>query len=124
VLYRSPKAKITLIDNDIAALNCSQYILNKNSLKGTLILSNVYSNVFQKFDLIISNPPFHDNLYINFSIIKEIIYNSKKYLTSQGELRFVVNTCFNYNFLLSKTFKKYGILKKTEKYKIYQDFLK
>ncbi|WP_261979604.1 16S rRNA (guanine(1207)-N(2))-methyltransferase RsmC [Buchnera aphidicola] len=124
LLCISPQAILTLVDNNIAALKCSQYTLDSNQLKGTVICSDLYSNICQKFDLIISNPPFHEDLKINFNIIKKIIYASKKYLTLEGELRFVVNSFLNCDNLLEKIFKKYFILKKTNKYKIYQAFLK
>ncbi|QIQ41916.1 MAG: 16S rRNA (guanine(1207)-N(2))-methyltransferase RsmC [Buchnera aphidicola (Microlophium carnosum)] len=123
LLYFSPNAVLTLVDSNIFALKCSQATFDANKLKGEIICSDLYSNIFKKFDLIISNPPFHCDLKINFKITEKIIYYSRKYLTIKGELRFVTNSCFNYEFLLKKFFKKYFILIKTSKYKVYQAFL-
>ncbi|WP_158359504.1 16S rRNA (guanine(1207)-N(2))-methyltransferase RsmC [Buchnera aphidicola] len=119
----SPNVDITLIDNNKTALRCSQVTLDANQLRGKVLCSDFYSNIFEKFDLIISNPPFHDDLKINFNIVKKIICDSVNYLKFRGELRFVTNSCFDYNFLLKKTFKRYSIIEKTNKYKIYQAFL-
>ncbi|WP_261979372.1 class I SAM-dependent methyltransferase [Buchnera aphidicola] len=124
ILYFSPDAKVSLVDNDLAALQCSKLTLDANNLKGEIIYSNLYSNIFEKFDLIISNPPFHDDLKITFEIIKKIIFNAKKYLKSTGKLRFVTNRCFNYHFFLKENFKKYSILATTKTHKVYEASLK
>ncbi|WP_254056371.1 methyltransferase [Buchnera aphidicola] len=123
VLNVLPNSIVSLIDDNVVALHCSQLTLNSNNFKGEVIRSNLYSNIFKKFDLIISNPPFHDDLKINFNIIEKIICNSRLYLKHSGELRFVTNRCFNYNLILKKYFKKFKILIKTNTYQVYQAFL-
>ncbi|MCU4136900.1 16S rRNA (guanine(1207)-N(2))-methyltransferase RsmC [Buchnera aphidicola (Sitobion miscanthi)] len=123
LLHSSPNVKLTLVDNSLYALKCSQETLDSNKLTGEIIYSNLYSNIFKKFNLIISNPPFHHDLKTNFNIIEDMIRNSRKYLMLKGELRFVTNSCFKYDFLLKEFFKKHCILKKTSKYKVYQAFL-
>ncbi|WP_264357809.1 class I SAM-dependent methyltransferase [Buchnera aphidicola] len=123
LLYLSSNVTLTLVDNDISALKCSQATLDINKFQAEVISSNLYSNIFKKFDLIISNPPFHNDLKIDLNIIEEIISSSRKYLNFKGELRFVTNSCFKYNVLLKKFFKKYNVLKKESGYKVYQAFL-
>ncbi|CAL4326390.1 16S rRNA (guanine(1207)-N(2))-methyltransferase RsmC [Buchnera aphidicola] len=123
LLHRAPNVMITLIDNNIVALKCSEATLDINKLSGRVLCSDFYSNISEKFDLIISNPPFHDDLKVNFDIVKKIVCDSVKHLNFRGELRFVTNSCFNYHFLLKKMFKKYFIITRTNKYKIYQAFL-
>ncbi len=123
LLHSSPNAILTLTDNNVVALKCSQETFDFNKLNGKIIRSDLYSNIFNRFDLIISNPSFHNHLKVNHNMIKQMICDSIKYLTLKGELRFVINSCFNYDFLLKKVFKKYFILKKTKKYKVYQAFV-
>ncbi|ADP66149.1 16S rRNA (guanine(1207)-N(2))-methyltransferase RsmC [Buchnera aphidicola] len=124
LLYFSPDAILTLVDNNMYALKCSQYTLNSNKFNGKIVYSNLYSNVFKKFDLIISNPPFHNDLQINFNIIEKMICGAKKYLTKTGELRFVTSRFINCHFLLNKFFQKYYVIKETSQYKVYQAFYK
>lgn len=123
LLYYAEKVNLTLVDNDISALFSSKETFIYNQKKAQFILSDIYSNVLDKFDLIISNPPFHDDLNLNFSMIKKIIFDSVKYLNNKGELRFVTNACFSYDMFLKKTFKRYLILRQTNKYKVYQCFM-
>ncbi|AYN24738.1 16S rRNA (guanine(1207)-N(2))-methyltransferase RsmC [Buchnera aphidicola] len=124
VLRKSPNCFLTMIDRKTSALISSQATLNANFFKGEVLSSNIYSNVFKKFNMIISNPPFHDDLKTNFNITKKIIFNSTKFLKKNGELRFVTNQCFSYDFYLKKIFSKFFIIEKNNKYKIYQAFLK
>ncbi|MDE5285381.1 MAG: methyltransferase, partial [Buchnera aphidicola] len=73
--------------------------------------------------IIISNPPIHEDLHINFNILKKIIKNSINCLKKNGELRLVTNYCVNCENILKKYFKTFNVLKTTKKYKIYQAFL-
>ncbi|QCI21629.1 16S rRNA (guanine(1207)-N(2))-methyltransferase RsmC [Buchnera aphidicola (Hyadaphis tataricae)] len=123
LLNCSPNVLVTLTDNNVIALKCSQETLKINQFKGQIIASNIYSNIFEKFDLIISNPPFHEDLATNFNTIKTIIFESVQYLKPKGELRFVVNSCFKYDIFLKKIFKHFDIIEKNYKYQVYQTFL-
>ncbi|CAL4323244.1 Ribosomal RNA small subunit methyltransferase C [Buchnera aphidicola (Protaphis terricola)] len=124
ILNKSPNSFLTMIDNKISAIISSQSTLSTNNFKGKILFSNTYSNINNKFDLIISNPPFHNDLKIDFYVIKDIITNSIKYLKIGGELRFVVNNFFNCKFILKNTFNKYNIIEKTNFYTVYQSFLR
>lgn len=124
LLRKSPQCILTMIDRKNSALVSSQATLNSNFFIGTVLSSDIYSNVFKKFNIIISNPPFHNDLKTDFDITKKIIIDSKKYLKKKGELRFVTNRCFSYDFILKKVFSNFFIIKKNKKYKIYQCFLK
>ncbi|QFQ32156.1 16S rRNA (guanine(1207)-N(2))-methyltransferase RsmC [Buchnera aphidicola] len=123
LLKNSPNSIVTMIDNKESAIISSQETLVSNQLSAKVLSSNLYSNVFNKFNLIISNPPFHNDLKVNFNIIQNIIIMGSKYLKKKGELRFVVNSCFNYDFILKKNFKKFNIIRKTKLYKVYQALL-
>ncbi|CAL4323294.1 16S rRNA (guanine(1207)-N(2))-methyltransferase RsmC [Buchnera aphidicola] len=120
ILRQSPECFITMIDRQMSALISSQATLDANFLNGEILLSDIYSNVSKKFNMIISNPPFHNDLKINFDVTKKIILNSIKYLRKNGELRFVTNTCFSYDCYLKKYFSKFFIIQKNNKYKVYQ----
>ncbi|ANZ22800.1 16S rRNA methyltransferase [Buchnera aphidicola (Diuraphis noxia)] len=124
LLYFSPNIDLTLTDNSIVALKCSKETLDINQLKAKIIISDVYSNILEKFDLIVSNPPFHKDLKVNFNVAKKIILHAKNFLNKQGELRFVTNNNNSCEILLRQNFKKYSLIEKNNKYKVYQAFLK
>ncbi|WP_367670758.1 16S rRNA (guanine(1207)-N(2))-methyltransferase RsmC [Sodalis-like secondary symbiont of Drepanosiphum platanoidis] len=111
---------ITLIDSYYSAILSSKLTFKKNNLNCNIISSDVYSNVCGKFDMIITNPPFHDKKNINFKIAKKIIYRSKKYLNIGGKIRIVANNFLPYSFMLEKTFGTYKILLKNNFFKVYE----
>ena len=113
-----------MVDRKASALISSQATLDANGFNGKVLLSDVYSSIHKKFNMIISNPPFHDDLKKNFYTTKKIISESKNFLKKNGELRFVVNRCHNYDIDLEKIFSKFFIIDKNKRYKIYQAILK
>lgn len=117
-----PNILLTLIDINLFALWCSRKSLKLNNFSGTVHKSNIYSNIFKKFNLIISNPPIHDDLDIEKNYIINIIINAKKFLKNGGELRLVSNSFLNYDYYFKKTFQNFNIIQKNKVYKVYQSF--
>ncbi|MCW5197207.1 methyltransferase [Buchnera aphidicola] len=116
--------EITLVDNNNIALLCSKNTLRYNNIIGTVLFSNIYSNINNKFDLIISNPPTHCGKKNNFNIIKHIIQNSVKYLKKNGILRIVIHSYISCHKELLKTFNNYTIIKQMNHFCVYQSILK
>ncbi|QJC29905.1 16S rRNA (guanine(1207)-N(2))-methyltransferase RsmC [Enterobacteriaceae endosymbiont of Plateumaris sericea] len=107
------------IDINSNAITSSKKTILVNNIKNTYVFpSDVYSNINEKFDLIISNPPFHVGLNYSLDIIYKIIYNVKKYLKYGGELRFVANNFLPY-FKLFKKKKQIHILCKNKNFTVY-----
>ncbi|VDZ52976.1 Ribosomal RNA small subunit methyltransferase C [Serratia odorifera] len=52
----SPKVKLTLSDVNAAAIESSRATLAANGIDGEVIVSNVYSDISGRFDMIISQP--------------------------------------------------------------------
>ncbi|CAL4321600.1 16S rRNA (guanine(1207)-N(2))-methyltransferase RsmC [Buchnera aphidicola] len=120
----SQNLKITLVDNNSTALICSKYNLIKNKISGNVYYSNIFSNVKNKFNLIISNPPTHYNNGNNLNIIYKIIKESKKFLYKKGELRIVLHSNISCKKILNKTFGNYKILIKKKHFNVYQSIYK
>ncbi|WP_343126381.1 methyltransferase [Buchnera aphidicola] len=116
--------KLHLSDFSKNSLISSQKTLLMNKIPGKIYTSNIFLNIFKKFNLIISNPPIHKNLKLNYIVLFNIITNSKNFLKKNGELRIIVNSFVSCKFLLKKIFKNCNLLKKNKKYKIYQSYKK
>ena len=69
----SPKVKLTLSDVNAAAVESSRATLAANGIEGEVIVSNVYSDITGRFDMIISNPPFHDGLQTSLTAAETLI---------------------------------------------------
>ena len=116
---RSPNAQITMTDIHAMALESARKTLSENQLQGEVYASDVFSNVEGKFDLIISNPPFHDGIDTAYRAVTELISQAKWHLNQAGELRIVANAFLPYPELLRQHFGDYEVLAQTGKFKVY-----
>ncbi|QJC28574.1 16S rRNA (guanine(1207)-N(2))-methyltransferase RsmC [Enterobacteriaceae endosymbiont of Plateumaris consimilis] len=113
------KYSLFLVDINSNAITSSKKTIFINQIKNTYIFpSNIYSNIYEKFDLIVSNPPLHIGLNYSLDILYKIIYNAKNYLNYGGELRFVINNFLPYFKSLKKKFK-INTLSKNKNYTVY-----
>ncbi|VFP78661.1 Ribosomal RNA small subunit methyltransferase C [Candidatus Erwinia haradaeae] len=116
----SPQVHLTLIDVHAAAIVSSRATLLSNCFSGKVYCSNLYSNVNERFHLIISNPPFHTGLKTNLEIAYKLIKGAPKFLYKHGELRIVANSFLPYPKILDDTFGNHQILAKNQSFKVYR----
>lgn len=124
ILKIMKKNQITLSESCLTSIKCCKKTFKLNNLTAKIKVSDIYSCIKEKFDLIISNPPMHNHLRKTSKFIKEIIYQSNLYLKKKGELRLVINKNFLYDKYFIKNFFKFNILKENKNFKIYQGFKK
>ncbi|PIJ72089.1 16S rRNA (guanine(1207)-N(2))-methyltransferase [Erwinia sp. OLTSP20] len=115
----SPKVRLWLCDVSAMALSASKATLAANGIEGEVFASNVFSDVSGRFDLILSNPPFHDGLKTSLDAAQTLISGAVKHLNSGGELRIVANAFLPYAQLLDETFGQHQVLAQTGRFKVY-----
>ena len=116
---RAPNAQITMTDIHAMALESARKTLYENQLQGEVYASDVFSDIEGKFDLIISNPPFHDGIDTAYRAVTELITQAKWHLNQGGELRIVANAFLPYPELLRQHFGDYEVVAQTGKFKVY-----
>ncbi|XRY30891.1 MAG: methyltransferase [Buchnera aphidicola (Tetraneura akinire)] len=115
------KISLTLIDSEYHAIISSMENFKINKMTAKIFESDLFSNIKEKFDFIISNPPIHENNEkITVNIINKIIKMSSNYLNKNGELRFVSLSCLSYKKILNKHFRYIKILKNNKRYTVYK----
>ncbi|MFE8048060.1 16S rRNA (guanine(1207)-N(2))-methyltransferase RsmC [Brenneria goodwinii] len=117
---KSPKIRLTLSDVSAGALASSRATLAANQLEGEVIASNVYSDISGRFDLIVSNPPFHDGLQTSLQAAEMLIRGAVSHLPIGGQLRIVANAFLPYPALLDAAFGSHEVLAQTGRFKVYQ----
>lgn len=117
---QSPKIALTLSDVHAAALEASKATLAVNQLTATVIASNVWSDIQGRFEIIISNPPFHEGLQTNLHTAETLIRGAINHLQPGGKLRIVANAFLPYPALLDATFGSHEVLAHTGRFKVYQ----
>lgn len=77
---QNPAVTLTLSDVSASAIDSATATLAANNLTGKIIPSDVYSDLDDKFDWIISNPPFHDGINTSYNAVETLIFQAPKYL--------------------------------------------
>lgn len=115
------KYLIYAIDIDAKAIYSTIKTFNKNIIKNVNVFpSNIYSNIQEKFDFIISNPPIHKNLSFSLNFIYQMINNFKKNINYKGELLFVLNNFISYKKIFKNFSLKIYILSKNNNFSVYR----
>ncbi|MBV8871687.1 MAG: 16S rRNA (guanine(1207)-N(2))-methyltransferase RsmC [Metakosakonia sp.] len=116
----SPKVRLTLCDVSAPAIEASRATLAANGFEGDVFASNVFSEVTGRFDMIISNPPFHDGLQTSLEAAQTLIRGAVRHLNSGGELRIVANAFLPYPAVLDETFGFHEVIAQTGRFKVYR----
>ncbi|PKH25378.1 16S rRNA (guanine(1207)-N(2))-methyltransferase RsmC [Enterobacterales bacterium CwR94] len=116
----SPKVRLWLCDVNAAALTAARGTLDVNEIEGEVFASNVYSDVTGRYDIIISNPPFHDGLETDLAAAQALIRGAVNHLNNGGELRIVANAFLPYPKLLDEVFGSHEVLAQTGRFKVYR----
>ncbi|EPT8873104.1 16S rRNA (guanine(1207)-N(2))-methyltransferase RsmC [Cronobacter dublinensis] len=116
----SPKVRLTLCDVSAPAVEASRATLAANGFEGEVIASNVFSEIKGRFDIIISNPPFHDGMETSFEAAQTLIRSAVRHLNIGGELRIVANAFLPYPNVLDETFGNHEVLAQTGRFKVYR----
>lgn len=116
----SPKVRLTLCDVSAPAVEASRATLAANGFEGEVFASNVFSEVKGRFDMIISNPPFHEGLQTSLDAAQTLIRTAVRHLNSGGELRLVANAFLPYPAILDETFGFHEVIAQTGRFKVYR----
>ncbi|HID4048135.1 16S rRNA methyltransferase [Pluralibacter gergoviae] len=116
----SPKVRLSLCDVGASAVEASRATLAANGFEGEVFASNVFSDVTGRFDMIISNPPFHDGVQTSLEAAQQLIRGAVKHLNSGGELRIVANAFLPYPQVLDDTFGFHEVIAQTGRFKVYK----
>ncbi|EAA4697163.1 16S rRNA (guanine(1207)-N(2))-methyltransferase RsmC [Salmonella enterica subsp. enterica] len=116
----SPKVRLTLCDVSAPAVEASRATLAANGLEGEVFASNIFSEVKGRFDMIISNPPFHDGMQTSLDAAQTLIRGAVRHLNSGGELRIVANAFLPYPKILDETFGFHEVIAQTGRFKVYR----
>lgn len=118
----NPLIELTMSDIHALALASTRETLARNQLSAILVASDVFSDIDGKFDLIVSNPPFHDGIDTAYRAVNALISQAKNHLLPRGELRIVANRFLSYPDLLDRYFGSHQVLAKSNKFKVYRAF--
>jgi 23S rRNA (guanine1835-N2)-methyltransferase len=104
-----PAAKLHFFDDSFLAIDSAKANLLSNvpeaENKATFSISDCLHNYEgETFDLIICNPPFHQDHHVGDHIARQMFRDSRRHLSENGQLCVVGNRHMGYHILLKKLF--------------------
>ena len=118
-----PQTKLTLVDVSALALHSAQTTLSLNELSGEFIASNSLSDVKERYDFVISNPPFHQGVKTHYAATEQFLADIKQNLTSNGCVTIVANSFLKYLPIMQKAIGKTKTLAIKKGFAVYQCYL-
>lgn len=113
--------QVTSVDVNAFAVEACRRTLAANHLEGTVMASDVYSALQgTRFDVIVSNPPFHDERDISYGPASRLITQAPSHLTRGGRLVLVANAFLPYLEPLDATFGSVKVLADNRRFRVYQ----
>jgi len=118
---QSPKLAITMADVDWLALEATRLGASANGLTGSvrIVPSDAYIGINEKFDFIVTNPPFHKRGSFELQTANRFIAGAPEHLAPGGRLVVVGNRGLNYGRLLQQRFRSVRTLAGSEDYEVF-----
>lgn len=98
-------ANVDMLDINERALKLARENAILNKVEVNIFESDLYSNVFKKYDYIVSNPPIR----VGKEILYKILFGAKEYLKENGQLWIVVNKNQGAKTLAKELEKQYKV---------------
>lgn len=115
-----PLCNVTLVDSSVFAIDAAKRTFARNSISAQAIIpSDVFSAVSASYDLIVSNPPFHQGIGTDYEAVTSFISQSRQHLRDQGALMIVANRFLKYEPLLVRDVGPTMIASEDKAYKVF-----
>jgi 16S rRNA (guanine1207-N2)-methyltransferase len=116
-----PEATVDLVDINPMAIAASIATRTANGLSPDRVRvfpSNGLAAVTGRYDLILTNPPFHAGQAVDMTATQNFFASTPRHLTPTGQLVIVANRFLNYLPILQTLFRKVSIPAETPKFRI------
>jgi 16S rRNA (guanine1207-N2)-methyltransferase len=91
-----PTTQLSLLDVSSLAIASAKKTLLLNNLTGNVFASNSLSKVTNKYQHIVSNPPFHQGTKTSYQATEDFLKGVKAHMTAMGDITVVANSFLQY----------------------------
>ncbi len=114
-------ARVVLVDDNLLAVRCAAANVRANGLEGRCeVLASDLTQAVQgrKFDLVLSNPPFHQGVDVSTSVAVRLVREAFDVLRRRGRLRIVANAFLPYDRAMRDTFGNVRVVAENARYRV------
>lgn len=115
-----PALEVMLADVDPLAVESARRGARLNALKTRCVESDVYSAIDGRFDLVVTNPPFHQGVSTDYDVTRRIIAEAPAHLTPGGELWLVANHFLPWREPLEASFSSVELVHADGRFKVWR----
>ncbi|MGO1296798.1 MAG: 16S rRNA (guanine(1207)-N(2))-methyltransferase RsmC [Vibrio sp.] len=119
MLTLNPNIELNLCDISALAIRSSQETLAANGLTADVFASDIYSDINDEYQFIVTNPPFHSGLETSYDTTETLLARAPQSLVKRGQLFVVANSFLKYSPIIEKSFGACQTLSKTKKFVIH-----
>jgi 16S rRNA (guanine1207-N2)-methyltransferase len=104
---RARDGQVVLVDSDLRAVRSARRTLEANEVRNAdVLLSDGVSQVVEDeaFDVVITNPPFHQGREVDYQVAHQFVRESHRVLRPGGRLFLVANRFIGYDDLMRQVF--------------------
>ena len=114
-------ASVTMTDVNLLAITAAKQNAALAEVPVNVAPGDVYGGVEgERFDLIVSNPPFHQGKIIDYDMPHRLIAEAKDHLNPEGRLVIVANAFLPYDRLIREPFEGVEVVASTRQYRVLQ----
>ena len=119
-LLLSGRAKeVDFVDSGVMSLEATRRTLAANELDAADVhASDILSDVRGRYDLIISNPPFHSGQRTDFAVTENLVREARRHLTRAGRLLIVISAFIKCEPWFRESLGPYRIIADNGRYRI------
>jgi 16S rRNA (guanine1207-N2)-methyltransferase/23S rRNA (guanine1835-N2)-methyltransferase len=127
VLFRFPTSRVVFIDESYMAIESAKHNVRHNMPDKMLQCEFLVSNCLEQYaemeiqdkaDLVLCNPPFHQQNVITDHIALQMFRDAKQHLRIGGELHIVGNRHLDYPQKIKRLFGGYSLIASNNKFNI------
>ncbi len=114
-------ARVVLVDDNLLAVRCATANVRANGLEDRceVLASNLTQAVQgRKFDLVLSNPPFHQGVDVSTSVAVRLMREAFDVLRRRGRLRIVANVFLPYDRAMRDVFGNVRVVAENARYRV------
>jgi|SRR5581483_8609755 len=107
IARHATKGQVTMVDASLAAVDAARHMMEQNGLTNAQVLpgDGAQDLLEQRFDLVVTNPPFHIGGIQTTAIAERFIREAAKVLRPRGRFYLVANRFLKYEPTMREHFK-------------------